>query len=211
MGRFTDLTGQKFGRLIPIKYLGNYKYLCICDCGKEKIIYKYNLTNVDTKSCGCLNIERISEMGKSNKIHGHDSINKRSKIYQVWAGMKQRCNDKNMIQYKDYGGRGIKICKRWQGNNGFINFLKDMGLPPTPKHQLDRIDNNRGYNKNNCRWATRKEQSRNRRSNRIICFHGKKQCLSAWAEEYNIKPSTLSARINLYKWSIKKALSLNVI
>jgi len=211
MGRFTDLTGQKFGRLIPIKYLGNYKYLCICDCGKEKIIYKYSLTNGDTKSCGCLNIERISEMGKSNKIHGHDSINKRSKIYQVWAGMKQRCNDKNMIQYKDYGGRGIKICKRWQGNNGFINFLKDMGLPPTPKHQLDRIDNNRGYNKNNCRWATRKEQSRNRRSNRIICFHGKKQCLSAWAEEYNIKPSTLSARINLYKWSIKKALSLNVI
>lgn len=116
--------------------------------------------------------------------------------------MKERCNSPNNKYYKHYGGRGIKVCKRWLK---FENFLEDMG-ECLEGLSLDRIDNNSNYCKSNCRWATRKEQARNRRNNRIIEYDNKKQCASALTEEYNIDPNIFIGRLRL-GWSIKKALT----
>lgn len=117
--------------------------------------------------------------------------------------MTRRCTNQNFKQYKDYGGRGIKICKRWRK---FPNFLKDMGEPPTKQHTLDRINNNGNYCKSNCRWVTRKIQARNKRNNRIETYNGKTQCLTDWAKEFNINKETLRNRVVNLGWSIKKAL-----
>lgn len=118
--------------------------------------------------------------------------------------MKRRCNDPNNKEYKNYGARGIKVCKKW---NKFKNFLKDMGEPPSSKHKIDRIDNNKGYYKSNCRWATQREQARNTRRNRLLTFKNKTQLMIEWSEEMNIQYKVLSDRINKLKWSVEKALT----
>lgn len=136
--------------------------------------------------------------------HGHNKKGKISKIYTVWANIVQRCTNLNSPNYKNYGGRGITICKRWLK---FENFLFDIGEPPTSKHQIDRIDNDKGYKLSNCEWVLSKTNSRNRRNNHLTTFNNKTQCLSAWAEEYNIKQNTLWCRLYKWNWSIKKALT----
>jgi len=117
--------------------------------------------------------------------------------------MSQRCNNKNHKAYKNYGDRGIIVCERWLK---FENFLADVGEPPTNKHTLDRIDNNRGYFPDNWKWSTRKEQANNRRNNILETFNDKTQCLAAWAEEYKLNYRTLHNRIYRLYWNISKAL-----
>lgn len=195
MRKLLDLIGKKFGRLVVIRQENSNqnkksRWLCKCDCGKKTIIIGSNLKNGHTQSCGCLHIK-----------HGHSTTTKISKTYLSWGNMIQRCTNPNEKQYKDYGGRGITVCKRWMK---FENFLEDMGERPKG-HQIDRINNNDNYCKSNCRWATRKEQMRNKRNNRTILFNRKTQCVAAWAEEYGINDGTLRARLN-NGWSIKKTL-----
>jgi len=141
-----DLTGQKFGRFVIIGQAGKDKWgkllwLCRCDCGNETIVQGSNLKSGSVKSCGCLRRERLTK-------HGYAKNRKVAKIYTIWVTMIQRCTNPNNKKYKNYGGRGIKVCKHWRK---FENFLKDMGLPPTHKHQIDRINNDKGYRKSNCR------------------------------------------------------------
>jgi len=124
--------------------------------------------------------------------------------WRVWKGMRQRCLDVDVPQYRHYGGRGIKICTRWES---FDNFFEDMGHRPSAKHSLDRIDVNGNYEPNNCKWATWKEQHRNRRSNVLIEYNGKIQCMSAWAEEYGLSKCILHYRLTKGKWPIEKALT----
>jgi len=198
-----NLIGQRFGRLLIIKRIltitkRRLRWLCKCDCGNQKIILSDSLKSGKTKSCGCLQKETAKIFSTK---HGLYQLN----IYNSYHNMKQRCNNPNNHAYKDYGGRGIKVCKRWSGSRGFLNFLEDMGQPPTNKYQIDRINNNKGYYKRNCRWVVSKNNNRNRRDNLIIEYDNKKQCMSAMAEEYNMNPHVLRDRLSSGQ-SIEKAL-----
>jgi len=135
----------------------------------------------------------------------------RSKIYNIFNAMLNRCNNLNHEYYKNYGGRGITVCNRWSNKkNGFENFLEDMGKPPSAKHQIDRIDNNLGYYKENCHWVLSKNNNRNKRNNRFFTYNGKTQCLIDWAKEYKINYVTLWCRIYRHRWLIEKALTVSV-
>lgn len=209
MGKFIDLTGLVFERLTVLEPCynknGRIAWLCSCTCNTKIIIRGNHLTSGSTKSCGCLR-----KQGNYSR-HRH-TINKvMSKTYAVWHGMIQRCCDPCASNYKNYGGRNppITVCDRWLSkNNGFQNFLEDMGERPKGK-TLDRIKNDLGYYKENCRWATRKEQSRNTRRNRYFTFNGETLLLIEFSEKYGIKYSTLKSRIRL-GWSIEDAISLPV-
>lgn len=135
--------------------------------------------------------------------HGHKKHYKATATYDAWSHMCQRCKNPKNKEYDNYGGRKIQICRRWEN---FVNFLEDMGNRPTTKHSLDRIDNNRGYNKKNCRWATKKEQAYNRRDNRLETYNGLTQCVAVWAEKYGLPYYTFLWRLN-HGWSIHKALT----
>lgn len=131
---------------------------------------------------------------------------KRTKIYGVWISMRQRCNDKDNISYKYYGLKGIKVCKEW---SDFRVFKKDMGDMPSEKHQVDRIDNDKGYYPKNCRWVTAKENMLNSTIIRWITHKGETKSLTQWAEDLNINIRTLKARLDIMKWPLEKALVSN--
>jgi hypothetical protein len=169
----------------------------LCDCGNEKIIRSNHVESGGCQSCGCQRGSLISESKKT-----HQSVGTRE--YNIWAGMVQRCTNAKTTCFKNYGGRCITICDQWLK---FENFAKDMGLAPSPDHQIDRIDNNDGYYPENCRWVTPKENARNTRSNRVIEWKGKSQPLSAWAEDLNIPISRIHTRVYM-GWSHLEALEL---
>lgn len=198
-----DLSKQRFGRLIVTKRVDNNKqgkscWLCLCDCGKNTIVYSGSLKNGDTRSCGCLQKEIVIK-------HGHSTRTKVSRTYNSWHGMITRCINFRHKKYHNYGGRGIKVCKQWMK---FENFLADMGDVPEG-YQIDRIDNNKGYYKSNCRWVTPKQNGRNKRNNHLITYDGKTQCMSAWSEETGIAKSTILYRLK-HSWSISKSLTTPV-
>lgn len=116
--------------------------------------------------------------------------------YIVWRGMLSRCTNPGDADWPDYGGRGITVCERWSGEDGWHCFFEDMGARPTPKHTIDRVDNSRGYSPDNCRWATMKEQARNRRGNRLVTVNGKTLCASAWAEMFGIQRQRFIKRLD---------------
>lgn len=198
-----DYIGKKYNRWTVLKYegtnhLNKKQFLCRCDCGNEKIVVLGNLKTGQSKSCGCLNDEK-RKGNTRNKKHGMSF----SREYSTWRAMLDRCENKTYREYPDYGGRGIKICERW---HDFNNFYADMGARPKGM-TLDRIDNNGNYEPSNCRWATAKTQSNNRRSNTLITYKGRTQTLQQWADETGICSGTISQRIRKRGWSIEKALT----
>lgn len=193
----TNIIGKRFGRLTVVKKTrlkdNRIGWLCRCDCGNKKTIRTNHLLNGETKSCGCLKKE-------VNKTHGK----RNTPTYNIWSNMKQRCINKNGRGYKNYGGRGIKVCDRWL--NSFENFLEDMGERPV-KLTLDRIDNDGDYCKENCRWATRTTQNRNSRHCNKLTFNGETLTLREWSEKLDIKVCTLNYRVYVAKWDIKDVLT----
>ena len=127
-----------------------------------------------------------------------------TKTYKSWQGIIQRCTNSNNPSWKNYGGRGISVCERWKI---FNNFLMDMGEKPSEKYSIDRVDNNLGYFKENCRWTLQLVQVRNTRWNRVLTFYGKTKCLSEWAESLGIQRKTLAMRLDKLGWSLEKALT----
>ena len=162
MSRHIDLTGMRFGRLVALKKVGNHKttkaamWRCKCDCGKEKIINSQCLRKGKTLSCGCLYAERTFENSKTHGMH-------KTRTYRIWAGMLERCRNPNRKEWKDYRGRGIRVCKRWQK---FENFLEDMGIRPE-ECEIDRIENDSDYFMINCRWVTKIKNIRNSRKTKL--------------------------------------------
>lgn len=129
---------------------------------------------------------------------------RKTKEYEVWAKMKDRCRNKNSKSYPDYGGRGIKVCDRWM--QSYTNFLTDMGRAPSPKHSIERNDVNGNYEPSNCRWATKIEQQNNTRTNRLVSYKGQIKTLAEWCRELNINRGTVESRIDRQKWSVAEAL-----
>jgi hypothetical protein len=150
-----DVAGQRFGHLLALKRIGNdirgqSLWRCRCDCGKLHTVCLIHLTDGNTSSCGCK---------KGNHKHGHAKLGKQHPLYRVWQAMLNRCYNPHVLSYKNYGGRGIYVCKRW---HSFPAFLADVGERP-PEHVLDRINNNGPYAPYNVRWATYKQSANNRR------------------------------------------------
>lgn len=211
MPKFIDLTGQIFGRLTPIKYVGKSRWSCVCECGKNTHVSTHDLRSGHSRSCGCLAKENLIKRSTKHGCAG-PGAGKNKHIYMIYHNMLSRCLNKNNKKYKDYGGRNppITVCERWSNKeNGFINFYKDIGEIPEGL-TLDRINNNGNYEPNNWRLATPQEQSRNKRNTIYVVFNNKNRLLIELSEEYNIPYQTLYRRICIDKWLIKKALTTPV-
>ena len=175
-------------------------FLCVCDCGSEVSIYRSNLIAGTTQSCGCLAKEiQVS----SHTVHGYSSMPE----YGIWTKIRHRCRNLEHPRYADYGGRGIDMCDEWYIN--FAQFLSDMGPRPSPAHQIERLDNDSGYRKGNCEWATCRTQARNRRSTRLLTYEGRTQCLRDWATEFGMRRETLAYRLN-QGWPMAEALHRSI-
>ncbi len=187
-----DPVGMTFGRLLVLERLPNVKhqtrYLCRCECGTETEVAGPNLKSGNSTSCGC-----------AHARHGMA----RTKVYSAWRQMRQRCENQNDPAFPNYGGRGIKVCARWQS---FDDFYDDMGPRPAG-HTIDRIDNNGPYSPENCRWASWKEQQTNKRSNRALTAFGQTKTLQEWADQYQLPISTLRNRIDRGGWPVETALT----
>lgn len=197
-----NLTGLKFNYLTAIKPVqnsdGRYVWVWRCDCGKEIKLLGSIVTRKQKpqKSCNeCYQKRRL--------LHGKTN----TKEFFAWRGILSRCRDSGSKPYKDYGGRGIKVCDRWLE---FKNFYEDMGDAPTKKHSIDRINNDGDYCKENCRWATGKEQCRNQRKSRIIEYNGEKRPLPEWVELYGLNYNSLYNRLRR-GWTFDRAINQEVI
>jgi hypothetical protein len=153
-----NIIGERFGRLTVLsrytKKLKPTKWNCICDCGVEKAYYAANLKRGLSRSCGCLRKEEAAQARRKHGLVGTPE-------YYAWSKAIQRCTNPKDSRYNNYGARGITVCEEWLD---FRNFIADMGKRPSDDHSIDRIDNDKGYYPNNCRWATRSQQIRNRQS-----------------------------------------------
>lgn len=192
------IAGKKLERLTFECRLPGKKCQCRCDCGRLHVLLMSEFGH--TKSCGCLRSEKARERAiLRNFKHGL----RRNSEYNIWSCMKQRCENGNDKDWPRYGGRGIFVCDRWLV---FELFFEDMGLRPSKDHQIERRDNDGGYCPENCYWATRSQQARNRRSSRIIEFGGQSLTLVEWSAKTGLLMTTISERLKR-GWSVEKTLT----
>lgn len=210
MGR--DITGERFGRLVVLRRVENKvspkgfskpQYECLCDCGTIKKIVKDNLISGGTASCGCYKKEKDHE-----RFLVHGFAEKPDKLYQKWSGMRSRCYNPNAIGYKNYGGRGIKVCAEWDDYGVFRKWAIDNGYKEGLT--IDRIDVDGNYEPSNCRFTTTKEQNNNRRTTNFHTYNGKTQSEMKWAEEYGISYGALKTRLE-NGWEFERALTSPVV
>lgn len=185
------MVGLRFHKLVVIKLAPRRnsdegrRWWCQCDCGKMKDVQQGSLRNGSTTTCGGKGCKKTSK-----PTHGAS----KTKLYEIWAGMRQRCSNPGATNYARYGGAGVRVCKRWAD---FASFAADMGQRPSAGHTLDRIDSNKGYTPSNVRWALIGQQQSNLKSNKVITYKGTTLHLSAWARKAGMNSATLSHRLLL--------------
>lgn len=207
MSKLENLSGQRFGRLV-VKELcpertasGKPQWVAQCDCGNVKIAVAPRLKNGQLKSCGCLWAENVEQLGEARQTQGGLS---KHPIANNWYGIVSRCNDPTHKDYKDYGGRGIKVCARWSGTGGLENFIADMETSYQEGLTVDRRDLHGDYTPQNCRWATAKEQMRNTRRTRWVDTPKGKMSLAEAAETFGESYQALS-------WRFKRGWPMKLI
>lgn len=176
----------------------NRQLLCRCACGTEKVVNRDNLVGGKSVSCGCYRRYRAS---RDNRTHGES----KTLLYGVWKAMKSRCHNPNSTSRKNYGDRGITVSSEWR--DSFETFCADMGDKPHHNSQIDRIHNDLGYSKDNCRWVTPAVNAVNKRNNARLTYEGKTLCFSEWSVLTGIHQSTLRRRIRVLGWSVGKAVT----
>lgn len=206
MGRpLIDLTGMRFGRLVVIEFscsIGSHaKWKCVCDCGKETVVYGHFLRSGHTTSCGCFASEQTSARSST---HGKTQ----TRIYNIWHGMKKRCYDKNQRVYPKYGGRGITVCPEWESSfDAFYQWAMRNGY--SDDLTIDRIDNDGNYEPGNCRWVDMKVQCNNKSVNHTITAQGKTKTVSEWARSLGVRPTVIFARLDR-GWSEEESVTIPV-
>ena len=202
MGKIKDITGLKFGKWLVLSLSEERKknriaWLCRCDCGKEKVLIGSYLKSGKLKGCHCddsmIGIDYRAKHGRRNTPE-----------YNSWQSMKKRCYDPTNENFKHYGGRGIIVCDRWI--DSFENFFKDMGIKPSLKHTIDRIDTNGNYSLENCKWSTPIEQGNNKRNCIILTMDSKQMTLKQACVMKNIPSGLVYNRVQ-HGWSIEEALN----
>lgn len=199
--KYTDVTNQRFGRLIAQKYVSNGKWKCLCDCGKTTITTITHLLRGDTRSCGCLAREQSS-------LRRQRPYNTKSRLYHIWIGMKYRCLNPHAANYERYGALGIGVCDEWKDSyQAFENWARNNGY--SENLTIDRINSQKDYSPNNCRWATAKTQANNRRSNRFFTRDGITKSAKEWSQCISIPYEVMMQRIRK-GWDIEKAMTVPV-
>ncbi len=197
--------GDKYGRLTIVEEVGPRilsgkpcrQFLCKCECGTSKVVMLKDIRSGLIKACGCLaRVANLSHGMSGTLVHG------------IWASMIQRCYNPKVKAHATYGARGITVCQRWR--DSFATFLDDMGERPSLQHSIDRIDTDGNYCPENCRWATMKQQGRNRRNNRMITHKGETLCLSEWAERAGLSLNALKCRLDVCGYTVEEALTMPI-
>ena len=201
--KIKDITGQRFGRLTAVKQAESLndhtRWLCVCDCGKECIVHRSSLISGNTTSCGCYKTENAKRLYSS--VRQNDT-----RLYAVWNTIKQRCFNKNNRSYKNYGGRGIKMCDEW-ANNYESFYLWAINAGYKKGLQIDRINNDGDYCEANCRFVARDIQANNKRNVKLWTINGVSKSLAEWCKEYDMDYYLVRQRVLKLKWTMEKALT----
>lgn len=202
MSKFIDITGNRYNYLTVIRRLENAKggitmWECRCDCGNITTVRGSNLKSGAVKSCGCL-LHTTKPTLKHNMSH--------TRLYQIWAAIKRRCNKPYEKSYKNYGGRGIKMCEEWQNSfEAFMEWAMNSGY--SDDLTIERIDVDGNYCPDNCTWISKSGQAGNRRSCHYISYNGEVKTLNEWCKEMNLPYKNIHNRITKLGWSFERAIS----
>lgn len=233
MGKFVDLSGQRFGKLVVIGRVPGYKlpngksgvrWKCVCDCGKETYSDSWSLTHGEKTTCGCNAHDLLSaSMKRTHEKHPEIAINfkkmatthgeSKTRLYRIWSGMKSRCVNPSCAGYENYGGRGITVCASWK--NDFLSF-KAWALShgydenaPRGQCTLDRVDVNGDYCPENCQWVPMKKQMQNKRNTHYITRNGETHSIAEWSQILGVPTNTLYSRAGWLGWPEDQVLEKN--